>query len=68
MDLIIRNGTNDDPDYPSATIGDTTYRIQWFGNTPSDDTYKHIRHLPRNKVVSYYNSIKRRLLDNINGA
>ena len=58
IDRIISHGINEDSKHPTAKVGETTYRVRWFGYEASDDTYEPIRHLPRNKVVSYYNKKK----------
>ena len=68
VDRIISHGINQDENHPSAKVGETTYRIRWYGYKPSDDTWEPIHHLPRNKVVSYYKRKKIRLPSNINEA
>ncbi|MEM9094861.1 MAG: chromo domain-containing protein [Pseudomonadota bacterium] len=54
IDRIVSHGINEDNNHPSAKPGETVYRVRWYGYSASDDTYEPIRHLPRNKVVSYY--------------
>ena len=45
---------NTDPDHPTAKVGETTYRVRWYGYSPKDDTYEPTRTLPHNKLLSYY--------------
>jgi len=66
MEGIISHGTNEDKDHPSADVGETTYRVRWYGYSSKDDTYEPIRHLPRNKVISYYKRKKLPIPENIN--
>jgi len=68
LERVISHGTNEDPDHPTASVGETTYQIRWFGCDKNDDTYEPIRHIPRNKIVSYYKRIKQPLPGNINEA
>ena len=68
IDRIVSHGINDDADHPSADVGETTYRIRWYGYSAKDDTYEPIRHLPRNKVVSYYKRKKLPVPNNIEEA
>ena len=68
IDRIVSHGINDDTDHPSADVGETTYRIRWYGYSAKDDTYEPIRHLPRNKVVSYYKRKKLPVPNNIEEA
>ena len=53
VDRIISHGTNEDPEHPTAAVGETTYRVRWYGFEKNEDTYEPIQHLPRNKIVSY---------------
>ena len=68
IDKIISHGINEDPDHPSATVGETTYQVRWYGQNCDGDTYEPIRHIPRNKIVSYYKRIKQPLPDNLDQA
>ena len=53
IERIVDDGINEDPEHPSAQVGETTYRVSWYGYGRDDDTFEPIRHLPRNEVVSY---------------
>ena len=68
IDKIISHGVNADKEHPSAEVGEVTYRVRWYGYGAVDDTYEPIKHLPRNKVVSYCKRKKLPLPDNINEA
>ena len=59
VDKVVSHSVNTDTQHPTAAVGETTYRVRWYGYGPDEDTFEPIRHLPRNKVVSYY---KRRKL------
>ncbi|MEM1010485.1 MAG: chromo domain-containing protein, partial [Myxococcota bacterium] len=54
VDRIVGHGVNEDEEHPSAQVGETTYRVRWYGYGSQDDTYEPIHHLPLNKVVSYH--------------
>lgn len=54
-DRIIVHGTNADGDHPTTSVGKTTYRVRWKVYLPIDAPFEPARHLPRNKLVSYYN-------------
>ena len=54
IDKIVDHGRCDDEDNPSTCIGDLLYRVRWYGFTSKDDTWEPVRHLPRNKIVSYH--------------
>lgn len=68
MERIIGHGRNEDTEHPSAQVGETTYRIRWYGFDREHDTFEPIRHIPRSKVVSYYKRIKRPPPENIDDA
>ena len=68
MDKVVSHGTNEDPHHPTAKVGETTYRVRWYGYGPDEDTFEPIRHLPRNKVVSYYKRRKLSLPEDIQEA
>ncbi len=53
LEPIIAHGVNDDPEHPSADLGESMYKVRWTGYGPADDTVEPIHHLPRNAVVSY---------------
>lgn len=65
MNRIVSHGTNGDTEHPSVRIGETAYRVRWYGCTREDDTFEAIRHIPRSKVVSYFNLIKQPFPDSI---
>ena len=54
VDRIVSHGINEDAEHPTARVGDTTYRVRWYGFGAEEDTFEPIHHLPRNKLVSYY--------------
>ena len=68
MDKIVDHKINDDPEHPSAELGETVYRIRWENYGPEGDSFEPIRNLPRNKVVSYHKSKKLALPSNIGDA
>lgn len=68
IDRIISHGVNTDEEHPSAEVGEVTYRVRWYGYGAADDTYEPIKHLPRNKVISFCKRKKLPLPDNINEA
>ncbi len=68
MERIVSHGINEDPEHPTAKVGETTYQIRWYGVDKDGDTYEPIQHIPRNKVVSYYRRKQLPLPDNINSA
>ena len=68
IDRIVSHRRNEDAEHPTAKFGETVYRVRWYGYDKSDDTFEPIRHLPRNKVVSYYKKIRKELPENINQA
>ncbi len=54
IDRILGHDVNNDNDHPTARVGETVYRIRWYGHDEDEDTFEPIHHLPRNKLVSYY--------------
>ena len=65
IERIVDGGINEDPEHPSVQVGETTYRVRWYGYGRDDDTFEPIRHLPRNAVVSYYKRKKKPLPNNL---
>lgn len=65
---IISHGVNDDQEHPSARPVEPTYRVPWYGFDSDDNTSEPIRHIPRNKIVSYYERIRQPLPDNLDEA
>ena len=53
IDKIIDHGENDDENHEYAKVGQTLYRVRWYGYTAKDDTWEPVDHLPRSKVLSY---------------
>ncbi len=68
VERIISHGINEDPEHPTARVGETTYRVRWYGYEEKDDTYEPVRNLPRNKIVSYHKRKKLRIPENIDSA
>ena len=68
IDRIVSHRKNEDTKHPTAKLGETLYRVRWYGYDKSDDTFEPIKHLPRNKVVSYYKKIRKKVPDTINEA
>ena len=68
MERIIDHGINEDPEHPSAQVGETTYRVRWYGQDAKGDTFEPIRLIPRNKVISYYMRKKLALPNDIDQA
>ena len=68
IDRIVGHGINDDKDHPTAKVGEKLFHVRRFGYTNKDDTYEPVRHLPRNKIVSYCKKKKIPLPENINDA
>ena len=60
--------SNSREEHPSAQVGETTYRVRWYGQDAKGDTFEPIRHIPRNKVISYYKRKKLSLPDDIDQA
>ena len=65
---MVSHGTNEDPDHPTASVGEPTYKVRWYSQDRDGDTYELIRHIPRNKIVSYYKRIKEPLPENLDQA
>ena len=68
IDKVVSHGVNTDPQHPTAAVGETTYRVRWYDYGPDEATFEPIRHLPRNKVVSYYKRRKLSLPEDIHEA
>ena len=68
IERVVSHGINEDPDHPTASVGETTYQVRWYGLDRDGDTYEPIRHIPRNKIVSYYKRIKEPLPENLDQA
>ena len=68
IDKIVSNSINEDPEHPTAEVGEMTFQVRWYGYDADEDTFEPVRHLPRNKIVSYCRRKKMALPPNINEA
>ena len=68
IDRIVSCHVNTDPEHPAAALHEPVYRVRWVGFDHSHDTYEPVKHLPRNKIVSFHRSNGTALPHNLNEA
>ena len=68
MDRIIDHRKNRSKRHKHAEVGETLFRIRWYGFGPTEDTWEPIAHIPRSKVVGYFKRKKLPLPDNLDDA
>lgn len=54
IDLILNPGKTIMETTAKTNLGQTIYRVCWYGNTSQYGTWEPIEHLPRSKVMIYY--------------
>ena len=68
IERVVSHGTSEDPDHPTASVRETIYQVRWYDINRDGDRYEPIRHILRNKTVSYYKRIKEPLPENLDQA
>lgn len=58
IDRVVTHGVNKDGKHPNPEVGETVFRVLWYGYGSKDDTFEPIHHLPRSKILSYCNRRK----------
>ena len=68
MDRIVDHETNQDQSHPHATVGQTLYRIRWYGYDQNDDTWEPIDHIPRSQILLYHRRKRLRIPKDVDKA